>query len=108
MKIVPQMVRLAVYPDVLTEESVDVPVTAINMPDNMVLRTFPSKVAVRFTIGASLFRTIKPSQFKVVVDYNDLANNPSDKCKLQLRSVPRSVSKAHLDLETVDYLLEQQ
>ena len=36
---------------------------------NMVLRTFPSKVAVRFTIGASLFRTIKPSQFKVVVDY---------------------------------------
>ena len=24
----------------------------INMPDNMVLRTFPSKVAVRFTIGA--------------------------------------------------------
>ncbi len=46
MKIVPQMVRLAVYPDVLTEESVDVPVTAINVPDNMVLRTFPSKVAV--------------------------------------------------------------
>ncbi len=84
MKIVPQMVRLAVYPDVLTEESVDVPVTAINMPENMVLRTFPSKVAVRFTIGASLFRTIKPSQFKVVVDYNDLANNPSDKCTLQL------------------------
>lgn len=108
MKIVPQMVRLAVYPDVLTEESVDVPVTAINMPDNMVLRTFPSKVAVKFTIGASLFRTIKPSQFKVVVDYNDLANNPSDKCRLQLRSVPRSVSKAHLELETVDYLLEQQ
>ena len=108
MKIVPQMVRLAVYPDVLTEESVDVPVTAINMPDNMVLRTFPSKVAVRFTIGASLFRTIKPSQFKVVVDYNDLVNNPSDKCQLQLRSVPRSVSKAHLELETVDYLLEQQ
>ena len=108
MKIVPQMVRLAVYPDVLTEESVEVPVTAINMPDNMVLRTFPSKVAVRFTIGASLFRTIKPSQFKVVVDYNDLANNPSDKCKLQLRSVPRSVSKAHLELKTVDYLLEQQ
>ena len=24
------------------------------------------------------------------------------------RSVPRSVSKAHLELETVDYLLEQQ
>ena len=108
MKIVPSMVRLAVYPDVLTEETIDVPVTAINMPPDMVLRTFPSRVTVRFTIGASLFRTIKPSQFKVVVDYNDLSSNPSDKCTLQLRSVPRSVSKARLDIETVDYLLEQQ
>ena len=108
VKIVPQMVRLAVYPDVLTEETIEVPVTAINMPDNMVLRTFPARVLVRFTIGASLFRTIKPSQFKVVVDYNELVANPSDKCTLQLRSVPRSVSKARLDNEQVDYLLEQQ
>ena len=108
VKIVPQMVRLAVYPDVLTEESIEVPVTAINMPNNMVLRTFPARALVRFTVGASLFRTIKPSQFKVVVDYNELVANPSDKCTLQLRSVPRSVSKARLENEQVDYLLEQQ
>ena len=108
IKIVPPMVRISVYPDVLTEESVEVPVTAINMPPGMVLRTFPSKVTVRFTIGASLFRTIKPSLFKVVVDYEELAANPSDKCTLQLRSVPRSVSKASLEMYRVDYLLEQQ
>lgn len=108
MKVVPQMVRLAVYPDVLTEEAIEVPVTAINMPPNMVLRTFPSRVAVRFTVGASLFRTIKENQFCVVVDYNELSANSSDKCQLQLRSVPRSVSKARLDIDEVDYLLEQQ
>ena len=108
VKIVPSTVRLSVYPDVLTEEAIEVPITAINMPPGMVLRTFPSKVTVRFTIGASLFRTIKPSLFKVVVDYEELAANPSDKCTLQLRSVPRSVSKASLEIERVDYLLEQQ
>ena len=108
VKVMPDMVRLAVYPDVLTEETVDVPITAINMPPDKVLRTFPSKVSVKFTIGASLFRTIKPGQFTVVVDYNEIAANPSDKCTLQLRSVPRSVSKASLEMETVDYLLEQQ
>ena len=108
VKIVPLTVRLSVFPDVLTEETIDVPITAINMPPGMVLRTFPSKVAVRFTIGASLFRTIKPSLFKVVVDYEELAANPSDKCTLQLRSVPRSVSKASLEIDRVDYLLEQQ
>ena len=108
VKIVPSTVRLSVYPDVLTEETIDVPITAINMPPGMVLRTFPSKVTVRFTIGASLFRTIKPNLFKVVVDYEELAANPSDKCTLQLRSVPRSVSKASLEIDRVDYLLEQQ
>ncbi len=108
VKIVPPTVRLSVYPDVLTEETIDVPITAINMPPGMVLRTFPSKVTVRFTIGASLFRTIKPNLFKVVVDYEELAANPSDKCTLLLRSVPRSVSKASLEIDRVDYLLEQQ
>ena len=108
VKIVPSTVRLSVYPDVLTEEAIEVPITAINMPPGMVLRTFPSKVTVRFTIGASLFRTIKPNLFKVVVDYEELAANPSDQCTLQLRSVPRSVSKASLEIDRVDYLLEQQ
>ncbi len=108
VKMVPNSVRLAVYPDVLTEESIEVPVTAVNMPSGMVLRTFPARVKVHFTIGASLFRTIKPEQFRVVVDYEELANNPSDKCTLELRSVPRSVSKARLETPQVDYLLEQQ
>lgn len=108
VKIVPNTVKLSVYPDVLTEETVDVPVTAVNMPDGMVLRTFPARVTVRFTIGASLFRSISPDQFKVVVDYDELKEHPSDKCTLQLRGVPRTVSKARLDVTKVDYLLEQQ
>ncbi len=108
VKLVPSTVRLSVYPDVLTEESIEVPVSAVNMPVGMVLRTFPSRVTVRFTIGASQFRMIRPEQFNVVVDYLTLAENPSDKCTLQLRSVPSSVSKAKLELDQVDYLLEQQ
>ena len=108
VKLVPSTVRLSVYPDVLTEESIEVPVSAVNMPAGMVLRTFPSRVTVRFTIGASQFRMIRPEQFNVVVDYQALAENPSDKCTLQLRSVPSSVSKAKLEQDKVDYLLEQQ
>ena len=108
VKLVPSTVRLSVYPDVLTEESIEVPVSAVNMPAGMVLRTFPSRVTVRFTIGASQFRMIRPEQFNVVVDYQALAENPSDKCTLQLRSVPSSVSKAKLELDKVDYLLDQQ
>jgi hypothetical protein len=108
VKIVPSMVRIGLYPDILTEESVDVPISAVNMPQGKVLRTFPSKVSVRFTVGASMFRMIKPEQFKVIADYNDLTAHPSDKCNIYLRVYPHNVTKAHLDINKVDYLIEQQ
>lgn len=106
-KIVPQTVRLTLFPDVLTEESVEVPITAINKPDNMVIRTFPQRVKVMFSVGASMFRMIKPSDFQVVVDYKEIAQNPSDKCKLYLQAKPRGVSNARLEMDRVDYLIEQ-
>lgn len=43
VKIQPQQVKVSFYPDVLTEESCEIPVTAINMPEGKTLRTFPSK-----------------------------------------------------------------
>ena len=108
VKCVPSRVRMAVYPDVLTEESVEVPITALNMPEGKVLRTFPSRVKVIFTVGASIFRTINTDKFKVVVDYNEIQAAPSDKRTLRITSVPHGVKNAHTDIEQVDYLIEEQ
>ena len=100
--------KIGFYVDILTEESVEVPIVAINMPEGKVLRTFPSKVNVKFTVGSSLFRNVKPEQFMVVVDYNDILANPSDKCILRLRRQSRDVTMARLEMKQVDYLIEQQ
>lgn len=108
VKMVPAEVRVALYPDVLTEESMEVPVKAINMPDGKVLRTFPSKVKVRFTVGVSMFRNVRPEQFAVVVDYNELAAAPSPQCTLRLKAMPHGVRSARLEMPQVDYLIEQQ
>lgn len=108
VKIVPSTVKIGLYPDVLTEESVVVPIVAVNMPPGKVLRTFPSRVKVKFVVGASMFRNIKPESFKVVADYSELAAHPSDKCTIYLRTSPHDVSKAHLEISQVDYLIEEQ
>ena len=108
VKIVPKEVRIGLYPDILTEETIDVPVKAINMPEGKVLRTFPSKVKVSFIVGASMFRTINADMFSVVVDYNELMEQPSDKCNIYLKSSPQSVRNASLQINQVDYLIEQQ
>ena len=108
VKCVPSTVRIGLYPDILTEESVSVPIKAINLPDGKVLRTFPSHVNVRFTVGASMFRTVKADQFVVVVDYNEVMGHASDKCDLHLVKSPYMVRNAQLEINQVDYLVEQQ
>jgi len=108
VKIVPSVVRVGLYPDVLTEESVEVPIKAINMPDDKILRTFPSRVDVKFIVGANLFRQITPEQFSVVVDYNEIQTHPSDKCTLILRSYPNGIKNPRLGIRQIDYLIEQK
>ncbi len=107
VKMVPQTVKVSFCPDVLTEESAEVPVTIINKPDGVTLRTFPQRVKVNFTVGASMYRTINLEEFRVVVDYNEVASHPSDKCTLHLAAKPHGVSNVKLDIAKVDYLIEQ-
>lgn len=108
VKIVPNTVRIGLYPDILTEENIEVPITAINMPEGKVLRTFPQRVTVNFIVGASMFRSISPEQFAVVVDYNEIIDHPSDKCSIHLRETPQGVRNARLKMAQVDYLIEEQ
>jgi hypothetical protein len=107
VKIVPDRVRIALFPDILTEESMDVPITAVNMPAGKMLRTFPGKVKVRFIIGASMFRTIHPNQFSVVADYKEIVADSAKNCKLHLKMFPHGIMKPHLDMNQVDYLIEE-
>ena len=108
MKCIPSKVTLSVFPDVLTEESVEVPIVAVNMPEGKILRTFPSRVKVNFTTGVSQFRNIRPELFRVEVDYWEIHAHPSDKCTVHVQSTPSGVRNVRTDPATVDYLIESQ
>ena len=108
VKVVPEKVKMTLLVDILTEESINVPITTINKPGDLTIRTFPNHVKVTFSVGSRMFRRVKASDFQVVIDYNEVAAHPSDKCKLHLRAKPSIVSNARLDMTQVDYLIEQQ
>lgn len=107
-KIVPPKVQVTFFTDVLTEEKIDdVPVVGINVPAGKVIRTFPAKVSVSFVTGVSLFRRMKVGDFRVVADYNEIVKSKSDKCNIYLRTVPHGISRASLNVQQVDYLIEE-
>ena len=108
VKCVPSKVRIGLYIDILTEESLDIPIETINVPEGKVLRLFPSHVKVRFSVGASLFRTIGAERFTVVADYDEAVTKTDGKCNIYLRNNPNDVRGARLDIQQVDFLIEQQ
>lgn len=109
VKMVPDHVQVNFFTDVLTEERIEgIPVQGINMPEGKTLRTFPAKVAVNFVTGVNVYRNLRPQDFTVVVDYNDIKKNPSEKCDIHLRDVPSGISRARLETTQVDYLIESQ
>ena len=109
VKVVPDRVKINFFTDVLTEESIEgVPIKGINLPEGKVLRTFPSKVNVSFVTGVSIFRNLRPEDFTVVADYNEIKRHPSEKCRISLKSVPQGISRARLDVTLVDYLIENE
>ena len=116
-KCIPARVKMRLYPDVLTEESVEVPIEAINMPADKVLRTFPGKVRVNFVVGAYRLRTMPknaetrellPTGFRVVVNYKEVEEHPADKCHVYVLVSPNGVRNVRPALTTVDYLIEQR
>ncbi len=106
VKMVPDHIKATFFPDMLTEKVVQVPIVSVNMPDGLVLRTFPTKVNVKVVAGRSRIDAIRPESFSVVVDYDDVATHPSDKCSLILRTVPNGIANASLEMQQVDYLIE--
>ena len=108
VKMVPEQVKVDFCTDVLTEEKLEgVPVEGINMPPGKILRTFPTKVTVHFVTGISVYRNLKVEDFKVVADYNEMVTNPSAKCHIYLKKSPQGISRVHLNIDEVDYLIEE-
>ena len=109
VKVVPEQVTVSFFTDLLTEETIDgVSIKAINMPPGKVLRTFPPKVQVHFVTGVRQFRTLRPEDFTVIADYKEISRNPSEKCNIYLKKMPQGISRATLEINQVDYLIEEQ
>jgi len=105
VKIVPNKVRITLYADVMTEQTLEVPIKIVNVPDSLVVRTFPTKAEVKFTIGASQYHSIQTNQFDVELNYSEIQEN-TDKCAVHLRNSPSSAKNARLTIGEVDYVVE--
>lgn len=91
-----------------TEKTLDIPVMGLNFPADKTLKTFPSVVQITFRIESARFQSIVPEDFVLAITYEELLQNPDEKFRLHLKSLPEGVSNARIQPAEVDYLIEHK
>lgn len=107
VKIVPNKAKVTFHTDILTEKTLTIKIKGMNVPERKTIRTFPSTVNITFVAGAKILKDIKESDFSVMADYEELVNNPSEKCTLRVTRQPNEVQSIRLSQKQVDYLIEE-
>lgn len=106
LKASPDSVSMRTDVDILTRQSIEVPVTGLNFPADKTLRTFPSSVRVNYLATREQQRAIDPSQFVVGITYETLLNVTTGKFRPRLTGKPEQISGTLIDPVEVDFLIE--
>lgn len=107
VKFVPSQIDVTFCIDRLVEKTVQIPVQQVNFPASKQLRTFPAAVNVTFQVGMGLYRKITSENFVLVVNYEDLLKNKTNRCHLSIKTVPDGVTHVRINPQDVEYIIEE-
>ena len=92
-----------------SEKLINVPIQVLNLPKNMIIRTFPEEVGILCKAKMSDLKSIKSDDFEVIANYNEVAGNTKiSKLSLTIQKKPMSVLDAILIQNQVDYILRKK
>lgn len=100
-------VQMTLISQQYTEKSLEIPVTGVNFPDDITLKSFPSKAVLTVWVKMSEYDRVTPGDFQVVVDYNDISGSDVSKAPLRIFSQPANVRNVRLQTRAVDFLMER-
>ncbi|MBO4724072.1 MAG: hypothetical protein J5596_01965 [Bacteroidaceae bacterium] len=100
-------VTMTVLSQQYTEKSLEIPISGVNFPEHVSLKSFPSKAVLTVWVKMSEYDKVTAADFQVVVDYNDIAGSDASKARLHIYSQPANVRNVRLQTRTVDYLMER-
>jgi len=99
-------VLLEIPVEEFTEKQVLIPVTIVDLPDSTHINLFPDKVNVSFMIALSRFKEVKPGDFRVSVNFQDIKNK-ADMLRLSIEAQPSFVRSVSVSPEQIEYLIEK-
>lgn len=90
--------------DKFTEGTVEVPVFIKNIPQNVSINYFPKYISVTYYLPLSDYGKFQASDFKIECDYIKSQNSDYTFMIAELVKIPKSVKKARLSSEKVEFI----
>lgn len=90
-----------------SEKIFEVPVSVINLPENLEVKTFPNKVSVVCKAKTKRLKELKQTDFEVTADYNAKKNEASKELPLVLSKKPEGLHSLKLKETEVEYILKK-
>lgn len=106
IKFSPGYVYVNVPVEAYTQKTVEVTVECLNLPDNLTVKFFPSKVKLAFFVGVSEVDSIYEKDFSVAIDYNGLQDSKQASVPVRITSSPASVRNLTISPPNVQYIFE--
>lgn len=108
-KLEPSVVTVEASADLITEKTIEVPVSTVGVPEGMMMLTFPKQVSVTFVTHSNMASQIKADDFIIEVRYDEISDDSTQKLlPLHLVKVPQFVKNAKMGIRQVDYLIEKE
>ena len=91
-----------------SERVFQVPVTVINLPKKLEIKTFPERVSVVCKAKVESLKLLKDSDFEVIADYDLRKNSQSEKLTLKLSKKPEGLHSVRLKETNAEYVVKKQ
>ena len=88
-----------------SENIIEVPVTVVNLPDNVKVRTFPDSVQVLCQGKLENMKEFETTDFQVVADYSNASGTDNNTLPITLEEYPKDIKNARLLINEIEFIL---
>ncbi len=106
IKLVPEQIAVYVPVEAYTQKKIEVPIEGFNLPQNLTVKFFPSKVNLSFFVGVSLADSINTNDFSVGVDYESIKDSKSASVPVRITESPSYARNLTIDPPNVEFIFE--
>tara|TARA_R110002051_G_scaffold56046_8_gene103977 strand:+ start:27846 stop:28811 length:966 start_codon:yes stop_codon:yes gene_type:complete len=91
-----------------SEQIIEVPVTVLNLPKGVKVRTFPEVVEIRCQGTIERLKELDIKDFSVVANFLNVSSETGNRLSIKLENYPRTLNSATISVNEVEFILRRE